>query len=87
MVCHTESGRYCTDLDTYTSKEQQVSVHAKCYSKELMSPTYLSGSTYQLYFCIHFLIWLYPGIAWFVYVPIHIEMSDLLVLRLGIQIC
>ena len=37
MVCDTKSGRYCTDVDAYTSKEQQVVVHAKCYNKEIMS--------------------------------------------------
>ena len=36
-VCDTKSGRYYTDLNAYTSK-QQVSVHAKCYSKEITSP-------------------------------------------------
>ena len=38
MVCDNKSGRYCIDLDAYTSKEQRVSLHAKCYNKEIMSP-------------------------------------------------
>ena len=54
MVCDTKSGRYCTDLDTNTSKQKQVSVHAKCSNKKKLSPFYLSFSTYQLYFYIYF---------------------------------
>ena len=50
MACDTKSDRYCTDLDDYNRKNQQVSVHAKCYNKEIMSPTYLSESTYQIKF-------------------------------------
>ena len=46
-----------TDLDPYTRKQQQVSVHAKCYNKKILFPTYLSGSTYQLNVYIHLLIW------------------------------
>ena len=42
MACDTKSGSYCTDLDAYTSK-QQISVHAKYFNKEIMSPIYLSG--------------------------------------------
>ena len=38
MVCDFKSGRYYTDLDAYTSKQQKVPVHAKCYHKEIMSP-------------------------------------------------
>ena len=30
-------GRYGTDLDAYTSKQQEVCVHAKCYNKEITS--------------------------------------------------
>ena len=30
MVCDTKSGGYCTDVDAYTSKQQQASVRAKC---------------------------------------------------------
>ena len=37
MVCDTKSGRYCTDLNAYTSKQQKVVVHADCYHKEMMS--------------------------------------------------
>ena len=39
-------------------KHQEVPVHAKYYNKEILSPTYLFGSTFQLYFYIHLLIWL-----------------------------
>ena len=35
MVCDTNSGRYCTYVDAYTSKQQQISVHAKCDNKEI----------------------------------------------------
>ena len=38
MVCGTQSGRYCPDMDAYISKIQKVSVNAKCYRKEIMSP-------------------------------------------------
>ena len=38
MICDTKGGRYCTDLDAYTSKQQKFPVHAKCYYKEIMSP-------------------------------------------------
>ena len=34
MVCDTKSGGYCTDVDAYTIKQQQVSVRAKCYNKK-----------------------------------------------------
>ena len=57
MVCGTKSERYCTDLEAYARKRQQVSVNAKCYNKEIQSPNYLSGSNYQLNFWIHLLIW------------------------------
>ena len=36
-VCGTKSGRYCTDLDAYISKNKKSSVNAKCYRKEIMS--------------------------------------------------
>ena len=65
MVCGTKNGRYCIDLDAYISRKQKVPVNAKCYHKEIMSPIYLSRSTYQLYFCIHLLIWLQPVITTF----------------------
>ena len=58
MVCDTKSGRYCTDLAAYTKKQQRVCVHAKCYNKKILFPTYSSGSTYQINFCIHLLSWL-----------------------------
>ena len=35
----TKSGRYCTDLDAYTKKQEEVAVHAKCYNNEILSPT------------------------------------------------
>ena len=38
VVYDTKSGRYYADLDTYTSKQQKVPVHVKCYHKEIMSP-------------------------------------------------
>ena len=34
MVCETKNGGYCTDVDAYTIKQQQVSVRAKCYNKK-----------------------------------------------------
>ena len=43
MVCGIKNGRYYTDLDAYVSKK--VSVNAKCYLKEIMSPG-----------CLHFFI-------------------------------
>ena len=38
MVCGTKSERYCTDLDAYISKKQKVTVNAKYYPEEIMSP-------------------------------------------------
>ena len=48
--------------------KQKVPVNAKRYRKKILSPgclIYLSTSTYQLYFCIHLLIWLQPVITTF----------------------
>ena len=36
-VCGTKSGGYCTDLDAYISKKQNIPVNAKCYRKKIMS--------------------------------------------------
>ena len=36
-VCGIKRGRYCTDLDAYISKKQNVPANAKCYRKERMS--------------------------------------------------
>ena len=39
VICNTKSGKYCTDLDAHTRKQQQVSARAKYYNKEILSPT------------------------------------------------
>ena len=52
MVCGTESGRYCTDLDAYISKKQKVPVNAKCYRKEIMS----LGCVLFIYQDLHYII-------------------------------
>ena len=48
MISDTKSGRYCTDLDVYTSKKQ-VSVYAKCYNKIIMPP----GCLLCIYLSVH----------------------------------
>ena len=62
MVCDTESGRYCTDLDAYISKKQKVPINAKCYRKEIMSP----GCLLFIYLGLH-ANYIYAFTCWFGY--------------------
>ena len=60
MVFGTKSGRYCTDLDAYISKKQNVPVNAKCYRKEIMSP----GCLLFIYLRVHIpIIFLHSTVA------------------------